>query len=142
MSLQDPTSKMSKSDDDPTSRILILDDPDTIRKKLKRAVTDSGTDVRHDWDAKPGVSNLIEMLSLFTGRTISSIEEEYGDSGYGTFKNVVAEAVIEGLAPVRRAYQELDDADVDRIMRKGALDARTRAEGFQAEVRKKVGLVG
>jgi len=114
MSLQDPASKMSKSDSDEGSRILILDDPDTIRKRLKRAVTDSGREVRYDWEEKPGVS--------------------------GTFKDVVAEAVVEGLAPIRRAYRDLDDADVARLMQKGTLDARTRAEGFQQRVRDLVGL--
>ncbi|MCB2223189.1 MAG: tryptophan--tRNA ligase [Actinobacteria bacterium] len=139
MSLQDPTSKMSKSDPDEGSRILILDDPDTIRKRLKRAVTDSGRDVRHDWEEKPGVSNLIEMMALFTGGDIASIEDEYGDAGYGTFKDAVAEAVIEGLAPIRRAYRDLDDAEVARLMQRGTLDARTRAEGHQQRVRELMG---
>jgi len=140
MSLQDPTSKMSKSDSDEGSRILILDDPDVIRKRLKRAVTDSGRDVRFDWAEKPGVSNLIEILSLFTGMDIPAIESEYGEAGYGTFKDVVAEAVIEGLAPVRQAYRDLDDAEVTRLMQRGTLDARTRAEGYQARVRELFGL--
>jgi len=140
MSLQDPIAKMSKSDPDEGSRILILDDPDTIRRRLKRAVTDSGREVRHDWDQKPGVSNLIEILSLFTGLEIPAIEAEYGEAGYGTFKDVVAEAVVEGLAPIRRAYRDLDDAEVARLMQRGTLDARTRAEGYQQKVRKLVGL--
>ena len=142
MSLQEPTAKMSKSDPDDSSRILILDDPDTIRKRLKRAVTDSETDVRYDWDKKPGVSNLIEIMSLFTGDSIESIEAEYGTSGYGKFKEAVAEAIIAGLAPIRSAYDAMDDADVARLMQRGALDARTRAEGFQQAVRKRVGLAG
>jgi tryptophanyl-tRNA synthetase len=142
MSLQDPTSKMSKSDPDEGSRILILDDPDTIRKRLKRAVTDSEAEVRYDWDDKPGVSNLIEIMALFTDRSIESIEQEYGSAGYGTFKGAVAEAVIAGLAPIRSAFEELDDADVARIMQRGALDARTKAEGFQQAVRKRIGLSG
>jgi tryptophanyl-tRNA synthetase len=121
MSLQDPTAKMSKSDPDDASRILVLDDPDTIRKRLKRAVTDSETDVRYDWATKPGVSNLIEIMSLFTDASIASIEAEYGTSGYGSFKDAVAESVIAGLAPLRSAYQ---------------------AEGFQQAVRKRVGLAG
>jgi len=142
MSLQDPTSKMSKSDPDETSRILVLDDPDTIRARLKRAVTDSEAEIRYDWAEKPGISNLIEIMALFTDRSIESIESEFGSSGYGSFKEAVAEAVVAGLAPVRRAYRELDDAEVARVMQRGALDARTRAEGFQQRVRRRVGLSG
>jgi tryptophanyl-tRNA synthetase len=142
MSLQDPVAKMSKSDPDPAGRILILDDPDTIRERIKRAVTDSGTEVRYDWEAKPGVSNLIEILSLFTETPIGEIEAAHGDSGYGAFKEVVAEAVVDGLAPIRRAFQALDDNEVERLLQKGALDARTRAEGFQQAVRRRVGLKG
>ena len=140
MSLQDPTSKMSKSDPDESSRVLVLDTPDAIRAKLKRAVTDSGSEVRFDWDDKPGVSNLIEIMSLFTGQAISAIEAAYGDGGYGKFKDAVAESVIEGLAPIRAKHKELADADVERMMQRGALDARTKAEGFQQRVRKLVGL--
>jgi tryptophanyl-tRNA synthetase len=142
MSLQDPTAKMSKSDPNADSRILVLDEPDVIRRRLRRAVTDSGTEVRRDWEHKPGVSNLIEILSLFAGLSIEQIEDEHAGSGYGKFKDVVADAVIEGLAPVRRRFSELDDADVMRLMQRGALDARTRAEGFQQAVRRRVGLAG
>jgi len=142
MSLQDPTAKMSKSDPDPTGRILILDDPDTIRHRIKRAVTDSGRDIRHDWVEKPGIANLIEIMSLFTGTPVAAIEAEYGDSGYGGFKDAVAEAVVAGLAPIRSAFHNLDDAEVERLMQRGALDARTRAEGFQQSVRRRIGLKG
>lgn len=142
MSLQDPTAKMSKSDPDESSRILILDDPDTIRKRLKRAVTDSETEVRYDWAKKPGISNLIEIMSLFTDASVASIEADYGSGGYGKFKEAVAEAVIAGLAPLRSNYEEMDDAEVARLMQRGALDARTRAEGFQQAVRRRVGLAG
>ncbi|HEX9977520.1 MAG TPA: tryptophan--tRNA ligase [Acidimicrobiia bacterium] len=142
MSLQDPTVKMSKSDPDEGSRILVLDDPDTIRGKVKRAVTDSGSDVRLDWAAKPGISNLLEMMSLFTGAPIPALEESYGVGGYGKFKEAVAEAVVAGLAPIRSSYRDLDDAEVERLMLRGALDARTKAEGFQQRVRKRVGLAG
>jgi tryptophanyl-tRNA synthetase len=142
MSLQDPTSKMSKSDPDETSRILILDDPDTIRKRLKRAVTDSEADVRYDWETKPGISNLLEIMSLFNGDSIESIESEYGTGGYGKFKDAVAESVIAGLAPLRSSYKEMDDAEVARLMQRGALDARSKAEGFQQAVRRRVGLAG
>jgi tryptophanyl-tRNA synthetase len=142
MSLQEPTAKMSKFDPDENSRILILDDPDTVRSRLKRAVTDSESEVRYDWATKPGVSNLIEIMGLFTGDSVETIETEYGSGGYGNFKEAVAEAIIAGLAPLRSSYKEMDDADVARLMQRGALDARTRAEGFQQRVRKRVGLAG
>ena len=142
MSLQDPTAKMSKSHPDTGSRILILDDPDTIRSRVKRAVTDSETEVRYDWATKPGVSNLIEIMSLFTGETVESIESGFGSGGYDGFKEAVAESVIAGLAPVRSAFREMSDAEVARLMQRGALDARTRAAGFQQAVRERVGLSG
>jgi tryptophanyl-tRNA synthetase len=142
MSLQSPTDKMSKTDPDESSRILVLDDPDTIRAKVKRAVTDSGSDVRFDWESKPGISNLLEIMSLFTGREIPDLEAEFADGGYGAFKEAVAEAIISGLAPIRSRYQSFDDAEVERLMQRGALDARTKAEGYQQAVRRRVGLAG
>ena len=140
MSLQDPTAKMSKSDPDDASRILILDDPDTIRRRIKRAVTDSGGDVRYDWDEKPGISNLMEMHSLFSGTPIARIEAEYGAGGYGRFKEAVAEVVITGLAPIRDTFHSLDDGEVDRLMEEGAAEARLRADPFLEAVRRRVGL--
>ena len=142
MSLQDPTAKMSKSDPDAASRILVLDGPDTIRTRVKRSVTDSGSEVRYDWEEKPGISNLLEIMSLFTGTAIPELEAEYGSGGYGRFKEAVAEAIIDGLAPIRAAYRSLDDTEVERLMQRGALDARTQAEGYQQKVRKRVGLSG
>jgi len=140
MSLQDPSSKMSKSDPDPASRILVLDEPDVIRSRFKAAVTDSGSEVRYDPEAKPGVSNLIEIMSLFTELPIGSIEEEYGGGGYGTFKQAVAEAVVDGLAPIREAFAGLDDAAVARTLDEHAARGRERAEAMLQEVRERVGL--
>lgn len=140
MSLTDPTSKMSKSDPNEKSRVLILDPPDVIRRKIKSAVTDSGSDVRFDWEQKPGISNLLEIMSICRGEPIERLVDEYGSSGYGRFKEAVAESVIAALADVRRSYEQLDDVEVARLMRKGALDARIRAEGFQQQVRKATGL--
>lgn len=142
MSLQDPTAKMSKSDPNVSSRILLMDDPDTIVKKVKTAVTDSGREVAYDWDAKPGVSNLLELFSFFSGRSIDDIVSEYGDAGYGGFKAAVAEAVVEGLTPIRTRFKQLEDGDVARIMERGALDARSRAEKSMSAVREAVGLSG
>ncbi|MEE9183277.1 MAG: tryptophan--tRNA ligase [Acidimicrobiia bacterium] len=142
MSLQDPAAKMSKSAENLGSRVLLLDDPDTIRKRILRAVTDSGTGITYDWEAKPGITNLVEIFSLFTDTPIGEVVNEHSEKQYGEFKLLVAEAVIDGLAPIRRAHAALEDEEVKRIMQKGALDARSSAEGFQVGVREKVGLGG
>ncbi len=142
MSLQDPTAKMSKSDADPRGSVLLLDSADTIVKKFKSAVTDSGREVSYDQEKKAGISNLLDILSIYTGRTVDALVDEYADAGYGPFKQAVADAVVDGLAPIRTAYNSLDDEEVGRIMSRGALDARTRAEHEMADVRTKVGLGG
>lgn len=142
MSLQDPTAKMSKSDPNLGSRILLLDDPDVVRKKIGRAVTDSGTGIAYDWNAKPGITNLLEILSLFSETPVEKLEDEHGGKQYGEFKQLVAEAVVDGLAPIRSAYAALEDEDVSRLMNKGALDARSSAEKYQVSVRERVGLTG
>jgi tryptophanyl-tRNA synthetase len=140
MSLQDPMSKMSKSDENPAAYVLLTDEPDMIRRKIKTAVTDSERHVVYDWAKKPGISNLLELLSYFTGRSIDDLEAEYHDAGYGAFKSAVAEAVVEGLTPIRTAFKRLDDEEVSRIMQRGALDARQRAEQSMSSVRSRVGL--
>ena len=140
MSLKAPTAKMSKSDPDPGSRILVTDDADTIRRKIRRAITDSGTRVSYDRERKPGVSNLLDIMAAFTGRTVHELADEYESGGYGGFKEAVAESVIAGLAPVRSAYVELDDRRVERIMEAGAETARDRAEKTMTEVRRRIGL--
>ncbi|CAN5868219.1 tryptophan--tRNA ligase [soil metagenome] len=142
MSLQDATAKMSKSDPNPSSRIQLVDDPDIVTKKIRSAVTDSGSEVAHDWDKKPGISNLLELFSFFSGRPIATLADEYRSAGYGTFKAAVAEAVVEGLTPIRTRYKGLEDGDVARIMERGSLDARARAEKSMASVREAVGLSG
>lgn len=140
MSLQDPTAKMSKSDPDESSRILVFDEPDTIVKKFKKAVTDSGSEVAYDAVNKPGISNLLEILSLFTDRSIQDLVNEHNALQYGYFKQLVADAVVEGLTPIRTSYKSLEDAEVGRLMKKGALDARMRAEEQMVGVRRLVGL--
>ena len=140
MSLKDPTSKMAKSDPDPGSRIIVTDDADTIVTKVRRAVTDSGNLVAYDVERKPGISNLLDILSAFTGRSVRQLAEEHRSAGYGRFKQTVAEAVISGLSPVRRAYLDLDDHDVERIMSEGAEEARTRAEETMIGVRRLIGI--
>lgn len=140
MSLQDPTAKMSKSDPNLGSRILLLDDPDVVRKKVGRAVTDSGSDIEYDWNAKPGITNLLEILSLFTDTGVEKLVNEHNGKQYGEFKQIVAEAIADGLAPIRAAYNALEDEEVSRIMNRGALDARSSAEKYQVGVRRRVGL--
>ncbi|MGQ0849240.1 MAG: tryptophan--tRNA ligase [Actinomycetota bacterium] len=142
MSLQDPTAKMSKSDPDPDSRIGIADDPVLVRRRIKGAVTDSDRTVRYDWDEKPGISNLLEIFSIASGRPIKEIADEFADGGYGNFKAAVAEAVVEKLTPVRSRFKRLDDLEVGRLMQRAALDARTKAEATMVRVRKAVGLGG
>ncbi len=142
MSLADPTAKMSKSDANEKSRVLLLDPPDLVRRKIRAAVTDSDASVLYDWDEKPGVSNLLEIMSAATGRPIPDLADEYGVSGYGVFKDAVADAVDEVLAPIRAAYADLDDGEVAAVMAKGAETARHQAEGYQRQVRAAVGLGG
>jgi tryptophanyl-tRNA synthetase len=126
MNLQEPNVKMSKSRGSLQGTVLMLDPPDAIRKKFKTAVTDSGTDVRHAPDEKPGVSNLIEILSVATGESFREIESRYEGTGYGAFKSDVAEAVVEVLEPIRRRYEEIraDEAELGRLLAVGAEKAR------------------
>jgi tryptophanyl-tRNA synthetase len=126
MNLQEPGVKMSKSRGSAQGTVLMLDPPDVIRRKFKTAVTDSGTDVRHSPEEKPGVSNLIEIMSVATGDTFGDIEARYDGSGYGAFKADVAEAVIELLDPIRRRYEEIrsDEAELIRLLGVGAEKAR------------------
>ena len=140
MSLTDPTSKMSKSDPSPKSRILLTDSTDQIMKKVKSAVTDTGTEVAFDWEDKPGISNLLEIFSFFSDRSIDDLVAEYSASGYGTFKVAVGEAVAEGLKPIRDAYEGMSDTEVGEVMASSAARAREMADGTMVFVRQSVGL--
>jgi tryptophanyl-tRNA synthetase len=130
MDLQHPENKMSKSEDSPQGTILVLDPPKSIEKKIKSAVTDSGSEVRHDRDAKPGVSNLIEIYAAATGASIADVEKEFDGKQYGAFKGAVADAVVEYLRPVQDRFDALmaDPAEVDRRLRLGADAAEAIAE--------------
>jgi tryptophanyl-tRNA synthetase len=141
MDLQDPTSKMSTTSEAENGRIHVLDDPKVIAKKIKSAVTDSGSEVRRAPD-KPGVSNLIEILSVTQGRSPESVEEEFEGQQYGAFKGAVADAVVEYLTPVRERYHELrgDEAELLRILRDGAERARSIASETVSDVRSKMGV--
>src|SRR4029079_19215901 len=102
--------------------VRMIDPPDDVRKKFKTAVTDSGTEVRHDPAEKPGVSNLIEIMAISTGRSIPEVESQFDGQGYGAFKEGVAEAVVELLAPIQERYNALraDEGELRRMLAKGA----------------------
>jgi tryptophanyl-tRNA synthetase len=129
MNLQEPDVKMSKSRGAESGTVLMLEPPDTIRKKVKSAVTDSGADVRYHPEEKPGISNLIELMTVVTGDSIQAVESRYDGAGYGRFKEDVAEAVVEVLDPIRRRYEEIrsDVAELDRLLALGADKARDAA---------------
>jgi tryptophanyl-tRNA synthetase len=126
MDLQEPTKKMSTTGGTPQGTVQVLDPPETVRKKFRSAVTDSGSDVRHEPEAKAGISNLIEILSIMGGDDIPAIEARYDGGGYGAFKSDVAEAVVAVLDPIRTRYEELrtDEAQLDELLARGADKAR------------------
>jgi tryptophanyl-tRNA synthetase len=124
--LQEPERLMSTSAGNPQGVVRIVDEPDVIRRKFKTAVTDSGREVRHDPSAKPGISNLIEIMSVATGDPLEAIEAQYDGSGYGQFKEDVGEAVVTLFAPIQARYRELraDEGEVRRLLALGAEKAR------------------
>jgi tryptophanyl-tRNA synthetase len=141
MDLQEPTAKMSTTAASDAGVIRVLDDPKTIEKKVKSAVTDSGSDVVRAPD-KPGISNLIDILAVIRGETPEQVEGEFDGGGYGQFKQAVADAVVQYLAPTRERYQELraDEAELERVLAKGAEKARAIATPIVAEVREAMGV--
>ena len=141
-SLQDPTKKMSKSDDNVNSWIAILDSRDDIIRKFKRAVTDSDSRVIMSED-KPGVSNLITIYSAVTGKTVAEIEREFEGRGYGEFKLAVGEAVADELAPIKQKHAEIikDKGELERLYKAGAQKAEYTARRTYLKAMKKVGFV-
>ena len=141
MSLQDPTKKMSKSDENVNAFVAVLDDPDTILRKFKRAVTDSDACVRFDPENKPGVSNLMAIYSTITGQTMEEIEQEFEGKGYGDFKPAVAEAVIEELRPIQERFRQFigDKAYLEQCYKDNAPKAQRIARKTLQKVMKKVG---
>ena len=124
--LQEPERLMSTTRGAPAGVVRMIDPPDEVRKKLKTAVTDSGTEVRHDPEEKPGVSNLIEIMAVATGKSISEVESQFDGQGYGAFKEGVAEAVVELLSPIQERYNALraDEGELRRMLAVGAEKAR------------------
>ncbi len=143
MSLQEPDKKMSKSSEDANSYISMLDDPRAAMNKIKRAVTDSESEVRFDKENKPGISNLINIYACITGKTVAEIEKEFAGQGYGSFKVQVGEAVAETLEKIQAEYQRVikDKTYLENMFRTGAERADRIAQRTLAKVQKKVGFV-
>ena len=145
MSLTNPAAKMSKSENEDTGRVLVMDAPETIMRQFKRAITDSDTEncVRYDKENKPGVSNLMTIYSACTGKSYAEIESEFAGCGYGKFKPAVGEAVVETLRPIREEAARLmkDKAYLESVYRDGAQKAGYFAEKTLRKVYKKVGFV-
>lgn len=142
MGLQTPEAKMSKSDVNEGNGIYLLDEPKRITKKIKRAVTDSDSVVKAS-DDKPGVTNLLNIFSAVTGRSIAELEADYGDSGYGRFKTDCAEAVVAFMEPMQARYQEImqDAAWLDQILAKSAAAARERGNRKLRQVHEALGFM-
>jgi tryptophanyl-tRNA synthetase len=140
MDLQEPERKMSTTGGTEQGTVLVLDEPDLVRKKFGSAVTDSGREVVRR-DDKPGITNLIDILAVARGTDQAAVESEFEGAGYGDFKKAVAEAVVEYLAPVQERYTELrpDEATLERVFAAGAEKARALAAPVVADVRERMG---
>jgi tryptophanyl-tRNA synthetase len=121
----------------------VLDEPAAIRRKISRAVTDAGSEIRADEQAKPGVTNLLRIYSALSGESVSGLEERYAGAGYGTFKKDLADVVVDALAPVRERTEKMlaDEAGLDRLLAAGAARARKIASQTMAAVRERVGFL-
>lgn len=133
MSLSDPSKKMSKSDDDPNGCIMLMDDEATVQRKFKRAVTDSGTEIKFD-PSRPAIYNLLEIFHLITGKSQEEVEEHFAGKGYAQLKGQLAEATIEFLRPFQQRVREITDDQLDQILNSG----RDKAAGIAAATLKQV----
>lgn len=143
MGLDNPTKKMSKSASSTDNYISLLDPADTIQSKMKRAVTDSDNAVRYDKEAKPAISNLLVIFEAISGRGIESLENEYGTTGYGRFKNDLADVIIDFLAPVQSKYQAIitDRSGLDALLRGGSEKASVVAKKTLTLAKEKMGVL-
>jgi tryptophanyl-tRNA synthetase len=141
--LQDPTAKMSKSSSSPQGIIDVLDEPGAIRKKIARAVTDPGTEIRADEAAKPGITNLLRIYAALSGESVADLEARYAGAGYGKFKKDLGDVVAQSLAPIRERTEKIlaDEAELDRMLAHGAAKARPVARRTMAEVTARVGFL-
>jgi len=142
--LQEPERLMSTTRGAPQGVVRMIDPPDVVRKKFKTAVTDSGTDVRHDPEKKAGISNLIEIMAVVSGTTIADVESRYDGHGYGQFKGDVGEAVVELFTPIQQRYEELraDEGELRRLLAVGADKARQASAPTLEAMYERMGFVG
>jgi tryptophanyl-tRNA synthetase len=141
LSLAEPEKKMSKSDENTNGSIFLLDDADTVTKKIKRAVTDSGTDIKFD-ETRPAITNLLTIYHLLTGKSVQESEAHFAGKGYGHFKTELAETVVEFLRPFQEKVKQFDDAELKKILNDGAEKARVIARETLKTVYEKTGIVG
>ncbi|HUE83581.1 MAG TPA: tryptophan--tRNA ligase [Pyrinomonadaceae bacterium] len=141
MSLSDPTKKMSKSDDDPNGCIMLLDDSDTVRRKFKRAVTDSGSEIRFD-ETRPAITNLLTIYQLLTGKDGQQIETHFSGKGYAQLKQELADVTIEFLKPVQERVAAISNSDLNDILEQGSSRAKEIAGATLEQVMNKMGLQG
>ncbi|MBA2470413.1 MAG: tryptophan--tRNA ligase [Chloroflexia bacterium] len=143
MALDDPTKKMSKSSPNPNSYVALGDTPDIIRRKIKRAVTDSGSEIVVDPD-KPALSNLISIYAILTEQTPAEVQEAFVGKGYGAFKSDLGDVIVAAIEPIQRRLAELDASPeiIEEVLRSGAVKARDYARGTMIRVRDRVGLGG
>jgi tryptophanyl-tRNA synthetase len=141
--LDNPTAKMGKSTSSPQGIVDVLEDPASIRRKIGRAVTDSGSEIRADEQAKPGVTNLLRIYSALTGQTVASLEQRYAGAGYGTLKKDLAEVVVNAFAPIRERTEKMlaDEAQLDRLLAHGAARAKKVAGPTMATVKDRMGFL-
>jgi tryptophanyl-tRNA synthetase len=141
MSLSDPLKKMSKSDDDPNGCVLLMDDADTVARKFKRAVTDSGTELRFD-ESRPAINNLLEIYHLITGKSQAEVEDHFAGQGYAQLKGDLASATIEFLGPIQQRVQAITDAELDEILDQGRQKASRIARATLQQVFERTGITG
>ena len=140
MDLIDPTKKMSKSSENQNGVIRLLDDPKTIRKKIMRATTDSEMEIKYDEEKKPGISNLMNIYSALTGKTIEQIETEFTNCNYGTFKNKVADVVVNEIEKIQERYNKyINGKEIDEILKDGAQKTKVYAKAKYEAVKRKIG---
>ncbi|HKZ81663.1 MAG TPA: tryptophan--tRNA ligase [Pyrinomonadaceae bacterium] len=141
MSLSDPSRKMSKSDDDPLGCVMLMDDADTVRRKFKRAVTDSGTEIRFD-PSRPAITNLLTIYHLMTQQPPAEIESHFAGKGYAQLKQELAEVTVDFLRPLQQRMESISDSELDWILEEGRARAATIAGATLQKVKSGMGIVG